>query len=65
MSRQQGRCVHRSSLTSSYTKQENCVEVADNSTTGIMVGDTKDRSAGTIAPRVWVRFTAYAETHEV
>ncbi|MFD3332177.1 DUF397 domain-containing protein [Streptomyces sp. NPDC058700] len=33
----------------------------------MMVGDTKDRSAGTITitPRVWARFTAYAETHEV
>ncbi|MFI2672555.1 DUF397 domain-containing protein [Streptomyces albidoflavus] len=47
--------------TSSYTKSDNCVEVADNAPPVILVRDTKDREAGFLALRqgAWVDFVRY------
>ncbi|MDH6222389.1 DUF397 domain-containing protein [Streptomyces pseudovenezuelae] len=44
--------------TSTYTGTENCVEVADNEPTKVMVRDTKARSRGIMAvqPTVWEVF---------
>ena len=49
--------------TSSYTGTENCVEVADNEPTKVMVRDTKDRSCRTMAvePTVWMAFVEFAK----
>jgi hypothetical protein len=48
--------------TSSYTGTENCVEVADNEPTKVMVRDTKARSRGVMAvePAAWVTFVEFA-----
>lgn len=48
--------------TSSYTKSDNCVEVADNDPKKVMVRDTKDRDGGTLAfpPSSWSAFVAFA-----
>ncbi|MET7458373.1 DUF397 domain-containing protein [Streptomyces sp. NPDC005574] len=44
--------------TSTYTSQDTCVEVADNTPGAIMVRDTKDPSRGVIRipPRAWMAF---------
>ncbi|MFC8431885.1 DUF397 domain-containing protein [Streptomyces sp. NPDC057253] len=49
--------------TSSYTGTENCVEVADNTTTRVMVRDTKDRSRGLLAvePKNWAAFVEFVK----
>lgn len=49
--------------TSSYTGTENCVEVADNEPTKVMVRDTKARSCGVVAvqPTAWTAFVEYAK----
>ena len=49
--------------TSTYTGTENCVEVADNEPTTVMVRDTKDRSCGNLAvkPAVWAAFVEFAK----
>ena len=49
--------------TSTYTGTENCVEVADNEPTKVMVRDTKERSRGTMAvqPITWVAFVGFAK----
>ncbi|WP_405646475.1 DUF397 domain-containing protein [Streptomyces sp. NBC_00019] len=49
--------------TSTYTGTENCVEVADNEPTKVMVRDTKTRSRGTMAvqPTTWVAFMEFAK----
>ena len=48
--------------TSSYTGTENCVEVADNEPTKVLVRDTKARSHGimTVQPTTWAAFVAFA-----
>ncbi len=48
--------------TSSYTKSDSCVEVADNDAKKVMVRDTKDRDGGTLAfpPSSWSDFVAFA-----
>ncbi|MBE9499087.1 DUF397 domain-containing protein [Streptomyces sp. GKU 257-1] len=44
--------------TSSYTGTENCVEVADNDPTQILVRDTKDQGGPVLrlSPRPWAEF---------
>lgn len=48
--------------TSSYTKSDSCVEVADNDPTKVLVRDTKDRDSGTLAfsPSSWSAFVHFA-----
>ncbi|MEV0927932.1 DUF397 domain-containing protein [Streptomyces spongiicola] len=48
--------------TSSYTKSDSCVEVADNDPTTVLVRDTKDRDGRTLAfPRLsWSAFVQFA-----
>ncbi|WP_347877134.1 DUF397 domain-containing protein [Streptomyces albus] len=47
--------------TSSYTKSDTCVEVADNDPDEILVRDTKDRSRGTMSvpPASWDAFVEF------
>lgn len=49
--------------TSSYTGTENCVEVADNDPTIVMVRDTKAPSGGLLAvqPTTWASFVEFAK----
>lgn len=49
--------------TSSYTGTENCVEVADNDPTAVMVRDTKDRSRGLLAVQqtTWAAFVDFTK----
>lgn len=49
--------------TSSYTKTDSCVEVADNDSEKVMVRDTKDRSRGflSIPPASWAGFVNFAK----
>ncbi len=48
--------------TSSYTKSDSCVEVADNDPAKVMVRDTKDRNGGTLSfpPSSWAVFIQHA-----
>ncbi|KNE80626.1 MULTISPECIES: DUF397 domain-containing protein [Streptomyces] len=47
--------------TSSYTKSDTCVEVADNDPDKVLVRDTKDRGRGTISvrPASWSEFVDF------
>ncbi|MEV6504249.1 DUF397 domain-containing protein [Streptomyces prunicolor] len=49
--------------TSTYTGTENCIEVADNEPTKVMVRDTKARSRRVVAvrPTTWVAFVEFAK----
>ncbi|MER5439707.1 DUF397 domain-containing protein [Streptomyces sp. NPDC002790] len=49
--------------TSTYTKNENCVEVADNDPAAVMVRDTKGRDLGTllVPPNVWAEFVEFSK----
>lgn len=49
--------------TSTYTGTENCIEVADNELTKVMVRDTKARSRGAMAvqPITWMAFVEFAK----
>lgn len=49
--------------TSTYTGDENCVEVADNEPTKVLVRDTKTRSRGVVAirPAAWEAFVELAK----
>ncbi|MFJ5302275.1 DUF397 domain-containing protein [Streptomyces sp. NPDC088350] len=49
--------------TSTYTGTENCIEVADNSPTKVMVRDTKARNRGILAvqPAAWTAFVELAK----
>ncbi|MBV9022746.1 MAG: DUF397 domain-containing protein [Streptomycetaceae bacterium] len=49
--------------TSSYTRSDSCVEVADNDLKCVMVRDTKARSRGTLAVQrdSWTAFVEYAK----
>ncbi|MFI5882047.1 DUF397 domain-containing protein [Streptomyces sp. NPDC051554] len=51
--------------TSTYTGTENCVEVADNEPTKVMVRDTKVRSCGAMAvqPTAWAAFVEFVKRH--
>lgn len=53
--------------TSSHTKQDNCVEVADNGPSKVMVRDTKNRDGGTLAfpSASWVNFVEFSKTFRV
>ncbi|MFD7227716.1 DUF397 domain-containing protein [Streptomyces sp. NPDC059881] len=48
--------------TSSYTRSDSCVEVADNDPTNVLVRDTKDRDGGTLSfpPSSWSAFVKFA-----
>ncbi|MFE7615274.1 DUF397 domain-containing protein [Streptomyces sp. NPDC057496] len=50
--------------TSSYTGTENCVEVADNDSVGVMVRDTKDRDRGimVVRPAAWAKFVEFSKS---
>ncbi|MGI5405221.1 DUF397 domain-containing protein [Streptomyces chartreusis] len=49
--------------TSTYTKSDSCVEVADNDATMVRVRDTKDRERGRmdLRPASWARFVAFTK----
>lgn len=49
--------------TSSYTRSDSCVEVADNEPEKVMVRDTKARNRGIIAVQraTWVEFVEYVK----
>ncbi|MER7793589.1 DUF397 domain-containing protein [Streptomyces sp. NPDC097640] len=49
--------------TSSYTRSDSCVEVADNDPEKVMVRDTKARNRGIIAVQrvTWVEFLEYVK----
>jgi hypothetical protein len=49
--------------TSTYTGTENCVEVADNEPTTVMVRDTKARNRGimSVRPVSWTAFVEFAK----
>ncbi|MGW2954828.1 DUF397 domain-containing protein [Streptomyces eurythermus] len=53
--------------TSSYTKSDNCVEVADNDPQRVMVRDTKDRGKGALGvrPATWSSFVEFAKQQRV
>ncbi|WP_324618114.1 DUF397 domain-containing protein [Streptomyces sp. RTd22] len=53
--------------TSSYTKSDSCVEVADNDSSVVLVRDSKDRDRGclTFLPAPWASFVEYAKGHKV
>ena len=48
--------------TSSYTRSDNCVEVADNDPEKVMVRNSKDRDGGTLTfpQSSWTAFVKYA-----
>ncbi|WP_329221161.1 DUF397 domain-containing protein [Streptomyces sp. NBC_01485] len=50
--------------TSTYTKSDSCVEVADNDAQKVMVRDTKDRGRGVLSvpPAPWAGFVEYAKS---
>lgn len=52
--------------TSSYTETQNCVEVADNDPTTVMIRDTKARSRGTIEVQraTWTTFVEHARLRQ-
>ncbi|MFJ8753287.1 DUF397 domain-containing protein [Streptomyces sp. NPDC102441] len=47
--------------TSSYTKSDTCVEVADNDPAEVMVRDSKDRGRAKIGirPAAWTEFVTF------
>ncbi|WP_078620288.1 MULTISPECIES: DUF397 domain-containing protein [Streptomyces] len=49
--------------TSSYTKSDSCVEVADNDPKSVMVRDTKRRAGGTLtfSPSCWEEFVNFSK----
>ncbi|MEU6064057.1 DUF397 domain-containing protein [Streptomyces sp. NPDC047082] len=49
--------------TSTYTKSDNCVEVADNDPTVIVIRDTKSRELGhmNLRPASWFRFVEFTK----
>ncbi|MFJ2402471.1 DUF397 domain-containing protein [Streptomyces xanthochromogenes] len=51
--------------TSTYTKTDNCVEIADNDPAKVRVRDTKDRGLPRIEtrPKAWGAFIDYVRTH--
>ncbi|MCX5395968.1 DUF397 domain-containing protein [Streptomyces sp. NBC_00102] len=55
--------THPNWHTSSYTKSDTCVEVADNDPARVMIRDTKDRERGTmgVRPAPWAAFVDHAK----
>ncbi|WP_171169553.1 DUF397 domain-containing protein [Streptomyces sp. I05A-00742] len=53
--------------TSSYTKSDNCVEVADNNPPAAMVRDTKERDGGALIfpSAAWAHFIEFGKTLNV
>ncbi|MEU6959563.1 DUF397 domain-containing protein [Streptomyces chrestomyceticus] len=53
--------------TSSYTKSDSCVEVADNQPNVILVRDSKNREGGmlTFRPASWLAFLELSKRHGV
>ncbi|WP_328549670.1 DUF397 domain-containing protein [Streptomyces sp. NBC_00366] len=49
--------------TSTYTKSDSCVEVADNDPTVVRVRDTKNRQQGhmNLRPASWTRFVEFTK----
>ncbi|GAA2628512.1 DUF397 domain-containing protein [Streptomyces vastus] len=49
--------------TSSYTRSDSCVEVADNDPEKVMIRDTKDRSRGNLSvqPAAWAEFVEFSK----
>lgn len=49
--------------TSTYTKSDSCVEVADNDPAAVMIRDTKGRNLGTlyIPPTAWAEFVEFSK----
>ncbi|MFD3558785.1 DUF397 domain-containing protein [Streptomyces sp. NPDC058686] len=49
--------------TSNYTQHENCVEVADNDPSVVMVRDSKGRWRGkmTVRPVTWAAFVEFSK----
>lgn len=49
--------------TSTYTKSDSCVEVADNAPAAVMIRDTKGRYLGTlyVPPTAWVEFVEFSK----
>ncbi|MEU8701548.1 DUF397 domain-containing protein [Streptomyces sp. NPDC048680] len=49
--------------TSTYTKSDSCVEVADNGPAAVMVRDTKGRHLGTllVPPTAWAEFVEFSK----
>ncbi|GGU62158.1 hypothetical protein GCM10010211_28980 [Streptomyces albospinus] len=54
----------RSWRTSTYTKYESCVEVADADPSKIMVRDSKARDSSTLtfSPATWAGFVEFSKT---
>ncbi|UUU37066.1 DUF397 domain-containing protein [Streptomyces sp. CA-210063] len=52
--------------TSSYTETQNCIEVADNDLTTVMVRDTKARGRGTIEVQraTWTAFVEHTRRRQ-
>jgi len=50
--------------TSTYTKTDSCVEVADNDPASVMIRDTKERDFGTlcVSHTVWAEFVKFSKT---
>ncbi|MEU1023365.1 DUF397 domain-containing protein [Streptomyces sp. NPDC005900] len=53
--------------TSSYTKSDTCVEVADNDPTEIKVRDSKNKEGAVLAfpPTSWMSFVEFSTTFDV
>ncbi|MFF7477094.1 DUF397 domain-containing protein [Streptomyces sp. NPDC008092] len=49
--------------TSTYTKSDSCVEVADNDRQRLVIRDTKDRGRGvvTVRPATWSCFVEFTK----
>ncbi|GGS82872.1 DUF397 domain-containing protein [Streptomyces cinerochromogenes] len=49
--------------TSSYTKSDSCVEVADSNPQRVMIRDTKDRGRGVLGvrPATWTHFVTFTK----
>lgn len=52
--------------TSSYTETQNCVEIADNDATTVMIRDTKARDRGMIEVQraTWTAFVEHARQRQ-
>ncbi|WP_184577148.1 DUF397 domain-containing protein [Streptomyces zagrosensis] len=53
--------------TSTYTKSDSCVEVADNDPSKVLIRDTKAREGAVLAvpPASWAEFVEYSKTFTV
>ncbi|MFC9244465.1 DUF397 domain-containing protein [Streptomyces sp. NPDC057136] len=53
--------------TSTYTKSDSCVEVADNQEAAVMVRDSKARARATLSvqPGAWSAFVAFSKVQSI